>query len=284
MAGRDELRRLVREELAKQRVFEIATVAAVRDDGTVNLRWGEQVLDAVPANVSYSPRKAGDTVLVARWSGGFRVIDKVGSPAAVTQTPETTVTWGNAAPNGSGWQQASTVWVRDHQVYAQLAAGPPPPADHPAPVTISPSSQGAWRDGYIDSGQDPTQGAYPSYPHPYTGAWFYGSQVSAAGAGLASVSIRLSRSGSRHGTFGGVTPRLYLLASSAAGSKTPVLGSGPVSGPALGLGETDSFTLPTSWRDALAAGTAHGIGVSAGVGSDYLIFTGSCGQLTLTYN
>lgn len=281
MSGREELRRLVREEVDKLRTFDLGTVEGVRDDGTLNVRLGGQTLDGIPANVSYSPRAEGDTVLLARWRGGVRVIDRVGAPSSTSAG--TKVTWGNATPNGTGWQQAASVWVRDNEVFAQLSAGDPPPGDVDE---ISPSTQGAWQRGYLDSGQTVSQGAWPTYPHPYTGGWFYGSQVvAAAGAGaIDSISIRLSRTSKRHGVYGAVTPRLYLLAAGSAPNATPPLGDGPVSGPALGLGVSKSFILPTSWRDALASGTAKGIGCYADVGGDYLVFTGSCGQLTLTYS
>lgn len=264
-------------ELAKM------TVDSLRDDGTVNLSQGGAVYENVPCLNSYLDRAAGDVVTVVRWSAGWCVLGKVGAEFDAPAPAATKITWGSAAPSGSGWV-TGTPWVRSGELYIQTAAGGGTSA--PDAVTISPSSQGAWRDGGLDSGQTPTQGAWSSYPHPYTGAWFYGSTISAACTGLtvASMKVKLTRTSSSHGSYGAVRPLLYLLAASSAGSSTPTLGSGPELGPALGLGSSGTFTLPGSWATALAAGTAGGIGVYADVGNSYLVFTGSCGQVTINFS
>jgi hypothetical protein len=273
----------------QQLEFAIYTVDSVRDDGTVNLAEGETIHEAVPCQNSYLDRQAGDTVIVARWRAGWQVIGKAGSEWSPPRTLLPTVpriSWGESAPTGTGWV-TGTPWVRANELYIQTAAGGgSSPAATPDDVTLAPTSQGAWRDGARDSGQAPTQGAWSYYPHPYTGAWFYGSSISAACAGksVASMKLRLARTSTRHGSYSAVRPQLYLLSASSAGGSPPSLGDGPLPGPALGLGSSGTFTVPASWRSALASGSAGGIGVFAGVGSQYLIFTGSCGQLTITFN
>jgi hypothetical protein len=97
------------------------------------------------------------------------------------------------------------------------------------------------------------------------------------------MAITLSRSTEAAGSFGKVQPVLYLLAASSAGASTPSLGDGPVFAPGLGLGSSLKFTLPGSWASSLASGSAGGVGVSTGTGSGYLIFTGSCGQIDVTF-
>jgi len=269
--------------------FALMVVDSVRDDGTVNLVQGGTIYEAVPCLNAYLARAAGDTVMVARWGAGWQVLGKAGpewAPAAASSTAVPRISWGESAPSGSGWV-TGTPWVRAGELYVQTAAGGgSSPATTPDPVTLSPTSQGAWRDGSRDTSQAPTQGAWPAYPHPYTGAWFYGTTVADACAGktVASMSLRLARTTASHGSYGAVRPQLYLLAASTAAGSPPTLGDGPLPGPALGLGSSGKFAVPAAWRAALASGAAGGIGVFAPTGSQYLIFTGSCGQLTTTFN
>jgi hypothetical protein len=253
----------------------------------VNLRQGETVHLAIPALNSYLGRKAGDTVTVVRSNAGWCVIGKVGPEWVPDPEDELDLSWGTGSPPGSGWV-SGTAWARDGAVYVQTAdPAPPPKVLHPRPVTLSPSSQAAYRDGLRDGEQNPSQGCWHSYPHPYTGGWFYGSQISDAcsGKSVASMTIRIARTAEDHGIYGGVKPVLYLLTPGSAPTTTPSLGAGPFYGPALALGVSATFSLPASFATALAAGTASGVGISAGVGdSSYLIATSGCGQITVTFN
>lgn len=259
-------------------------VDSVRDDGTVNLRQGETIYAGIFALTSYVDRKAGDTVTVVRSTAGWCVVGKVGAEWAPPAPDPLDVDWGSGPPAGSGWV-SGTVWVRDGAIWVQTADPTPPPSAS-KPVTLPPTSQGAWRDGHRDNDQSPTQGAWPSYPHPYTGGWFYGTTVVAAcsGKSVAGMKLRVARSATRSGSFGGVRPILYLLSATTAPSATPALGDGPFYGPALALGVSATFDLPGNFRAALASGAAHGVGIAAGVGSSYLVATSGCGQLTITFN
>lgn len=278
----DELAALVRDEVARQAPLTVATVAAVRSDGAVNLAFGDSIVENVPCGSGYPTRAKGDAVLVAKIAAGWAVVMSLGAAPAAAPAG-TKVSWGNGAPSGSGWQQASSVWVRSGEVYAQLATGPAPATD---PVTITPAQEVAWRDGAQDSGQDPTQGAWSSYPHPYTSGWFYGTAIAAACSGLsaATMTVRLARSSSRSGSYGDVPVRLYLHSYASAPTGSPTLDDGPESPISLGLGESGSAHLPSSWVSALASGSARGIAVSAGVGSDYLVYQSGCGQITITFS
>lgn len=264
--------------------FAKMTVDAVREDGTVNLSQGQVIHLGIPCFNSYMNRQAGDTVTVVQWSGGWCVLGK-NDEEFIRQDPDpVTISWGTSPPAGSGWVTGD-IWVREKEIYVQTAAPDPPPAPPSKPSTIQPTSQGAWRGGSRDYDQAPTQGAWSSYPYPYTGAWFYDDAVvnAAAGRTIDSVAIRLARTSKSHGIYGSVRPLLHLINAGSAGSSTPALNSpsSPLQGPALGLGGSATFTLPSSWRDALVAGQARGIGITAGVGDSYLICTSSCGQLTL---
>lgn len=266
----------------QQLEFAMMTVDSVRDDGTVNLAQGGTIHEAVPCQNSYLGRQAGDVVVVARWRAGWQVIGKAGAEyTPPAPAPGVKVSWGASAPAGAGWV-TGTPWVRAGELYIQTAAGGGTSA--PGPVTLAPSSQGAWRDGGLDSGQPPTQGAWPTYPHPYTGAWFWsGAAAACAGNTVQSMTLRIARTASRHGSYGSVRPQLYLLAASSAGGSTPTLGDGPVPGPSLGLGASGTFAVPSSWQSAIATGAAGGIGMFAPTGSQYLIATASCGQLTINF-
>ena len=263
--------------------FMTRTVNSVREDGTVNLTSGDGVLLGVHCWEAYTDRTPGDKVIVARWRGGMAVLGRMGGdPADTPADPGLALSWGTASPPGSGWV-TGTLYVRDGELYVQTASG----ASTPPPASIDPSGQGAWRDGSRDTGQDPTQGAWPTYPHPWTGAWFYGSQITTAAAAgtISALKLTLARSASSHGSYSAVTPILYLTAASSPSSTPPSVLGDPWTGfPALGLGSRRTATLPSSWRDALRDGTAKGVVAKAGTGSSYLIFSGSCGQLSVVYS
>ena len=116
------------------------TVTALRYDGTVNLDWGSTPLEGIPAAASYSPRAVGDVVLVLRTRPGWRVLGPIGPPAAPAPVDDTTITWGQGSPSGSGWQAGATTYVRDGQLYVDLASAPtsPSPAAGTRKVTVKP--------------------------------------------------------------------------------------------------------------------------------------------------
>lgn len=279
----EALRRVIREEIKRSAPFTVARVAAVRADGTVNLEVGGEILPAVPCTSGYPVRAAGDAVLVARMGAGWSVLAKMGSAGEAAED-DAAVSWGTSAPSGSGWQAASTVWVREGEVYAQTAAPAPASA---APVKITPTDRAGYRDGGIDRGEYVAQGAHASYPHPWSGAWVYGTSIADACAGktVARMSVRVERVGKAHGAWGNVPVRLRLHAHTSLPSRTPTFITGNVSPTvSLQLGEADDLVLPAAWAASLASGEARGVGVTAGVGSDYALFTDASGVITATFS
>lgn len=268
-----------------------AVVTAVNDDGTVTLTVMGGTVDSVPCLRSYTPRAEGDVVLVVAQDKRWVVLGAIGDEANLGIPDDTTISWGLGAPYGTGWVRESggNVWVRKGQVHVAYAvADPTPDPSVPSsrPVTINPSDRAAYRDGRIERGEpNPIQGAWPSWPHPYSGVWTYGTAIEAActGQSVDSMKIRLTRAGrGSGGIYGGAQVRLYLHDATSPTGGTPTLYSGWNPGSLL-PGQAKTFVLPSSWVTALASGSARGIGCKAGTGNDYLSY-GACGALTVTFD
>lgn len=267
---------------------DLMTVTALRYDGSVNLEWGTTPLTGIPAMRSYSPRQVGDVVLVLRTPAGWRVLGPVGPATTPEVAQDSTVTWGQGPPEGSGWQPGTTTYVRDGQLYVDLTA--PPTSTSPSAgvrkVTIEPTTTAAYRDGHRDSskGGQPRQGAWPSYPHPWSGIWCYGTKIADAcqGKTVQKMTMRLSRTRAAHGSSSGVRPAFGLHDKTTPSPSLPQL-TGRWSGPPLTHGQIiDSYELPDDVASALASGAKRGIGVSAPTGNQYLIFA-ACGEITIHY-
>lgn len=292
----NDLAALVRAEVARQsNAFQIMQVDSVQEDGSVNLAWGEAIINNVAANQSYNPRNEGDVVLVLNHPAGWRVIDKIGGPvAADTELPDAVdLEFGTPAPGGN-FVKAAAVWVQEGRLYVQTGEGPPPqPDDPPAPpkaskpkpVTLSPSKRQGYRSGRKDN-QRFAQGASPEYPKAWTSIWLYGDKIKNACAGktVDTMKIRVARTKAYHGSPRKVRPKLGLhdYTSTAPGS-TPSL-SRRWSGAGLGLGQSVWMTIPSSQAARLASGADKGLGIGAGTGtSSYLIATGGCGEIKITF-
>lgn len=285
----NDLAALVRAEVGRQmNPYQIMVVDSLQESGTVNLRWGEAIINDVSANQAYNPRAEGDVVLVLQHSAGWRVMDKIGGPVEVEIPEPVDLTFGTPAP--AGYTQASAVWVKDGALYVQTGEGPapgpgePPKASRPKPVSLDTSSQAGYRSGRKD-GSRVAQGAWPSYPHPYTSIWTYGSRIESAcqGKTVDKMQIRVARTSKYHGASGKVRPRLGLHDETSPPSKTPKL-TNRWAGPGLGMGDSKWITIPDSQVEQLASGASRGVGIGAGTGkSDYLIATAGCGQIKITF-
>lgn len=260
-------------------------VESTRDDGKVNLRWGESVFDGIPCSSSYVNRRAGDVVTVQMTSAGWLVQPPAG-PAPPTAQVDTTVTrWGTGAPEGSGWQKATQVWVRDGEVYAQLDAAPtvPPSAPTNSPkVSIGPNNDVLYSNGrrftYYNGGH-PVQGGYGNY----AGAWFYGTKIADACTGktVKAMSLRLVRRAA--GQSVSIRPRLYLHDSATTTNTTPALHNLWTPAKGLSRGESDTYDLPSALVNQLASGTAKGFAVRAS-GGYVLQYGAASGALTITFD
>ena len=82
----NDLAALVRAEVERQmNPYQIMVVDSLQESGTVNLRWGEAIINDVSANQAYNPRAEGDVVLVLQHSAGWRVMDKIGGDRKSTR-------------------------------------------------------------------------------------------------------------------------------------------------------------------------------------------------------
>lgn len=289
----NDLAALVRAEVERQaNPFQVMVVDSVQESGSVNLQWGTAIINDVAANVSYSPRNEGDVVLVLNHAAGWRVMDKIGGPVEIDLPDPVDLEFGTPAPGGN-FTQAAAVWVQEGRLYVQTGEGPPPqPDDPPAPpkaskpkpVTLDPSGRAAYRDGRRD-GSRIAQGAWPSYPHAWTGLWMYGSRIAAACSGktVDSMQIRVARTKKNHGVSGKVRPKLLLHDETSAPKNTPSL-SNRWTGPGLGMGDSKWITIPSAQAARLASGASRGVGISVGTGkSDYMIATDSCGSIRIKF-
>lgn len=286
----NDLAAMVRAEVERQsNPFQIMIVDSLQEDGLVNLRWGEAIINGVAANVSYSPRAEGDVVLVLNHSAGWRVMDKIGGPVQVDIPEPVDLEFGPSAPPAD-FVQVNAIYMKDGAIYGQTGEGPgpgpgdPPKASKPKPVTLDPSGRAAYRSGRRD-GSRVAQGAWPSYPHAWTGLWLFGTRIAAAcqGKTVDTMQIRVARTAKYHGVSGKVRPKLVLHDEASAPKTTPSL-SNRWTGPGLGMGDSKWITIPSSAANRLASGASRGVGISVGTGkSGYMIATDSCGSIRITF-
>lgn len=282
-------------------------VADVTDTGTVNLVLpdGELLLD-VPCAVGYRDRQAGDWVAV-RLSARPVVLWKVGEDPAQTEAEQVqtiaeeaaldaqqvrAATYGTGAPTGTGWQQASAVYVRKvsdrlelHFVVPSVDDPSPeaPPTRAPKSVSISPTDSGSWRNGRPDSYADyPMQGDWTG-GGDRRGGWFYGTAIADACAGKTVSAMTVSFTRRRGSGYNSKRPlHLYLHSYTSPPSGQLSLGEGPEDLLRLSVGGTGTATLPAAWRTALAAGTARGLAIYARGSADYMAVSG--GRLTISFS
>ncbi|MFG3140753.1 hypothetical protein ACGFZA_31680 [Streptomyces sp. NPDC048211] len=282
-----------------------AQVDGVTDLG-VNLRIGEELILDVPCADSYRNRAAGDWVAVTRGARPV-VIWRLGQDPGVETEDEIrelaldaaaeiqvvrAVAWGTGEPFGTGWQAVAATHVRKNEqgkveYYHQLASEtdpppPPPPSRAPSPVTITATSSGSWRNGRPDDyASNPMQGDWTGGGNR-RGGWFYGMKIQTACAGKTVSSMAVTFTRARGSGANGKRPmHLYLHSYTSPPSGQLALGVGPEDLLRLSVGARGTAILPTSWRTALAAGTARGLAIYANGSTDYAAFTG--GSLRITF-
>lgn len=309
----DDLRKMSGDNYPRHKRF---TVSAVNDDDlTVNLDSGDGTpLNGVLCLSSYVNRNIGDLVVVVMFgpsTASWIVVGAYGAaaPDLIFQSdldaaingvkrlipdlpPTVSASMGNAAPTGSGWQQASVLpFMRDdgngaRSIYFQLGTAvtpsgppPPPPAATPDPVTIHPNNGRSYR----TSGQsDPEliQGDWEG--RPWTAALFYGNQIANACAGktVKSIQLTLARQNDSSGWNRSVTVHIGTHGH-ATRSPTNKLNN-LKSFVGLEHGQRRTYTLTTAQVNALKSGSDLGIGMGGGT-SDYLKFTVGSGALLITF-
>lgn len=201
----------------------------------------------------------GNILMMARLGSTYYVITIV--PAAPTSTPAT------PAPTDS----------------TPVDTGDPPPAPKPTTttgtLTCVPVATSCYRDGSWRSDGDPTnsfdlyQGRYggSSYGRN-TGAAFYGSKPHTLnGATCTKATVKIKRLSA--GDYGARSATLRLISQTTRPGGAPTLNES-TSGPSLTIGSSTTFTLPTSWGQALIDGTRGGIGISVSSDDPYIHLAG----------
>lgn len=154
-----------------------------------------------------------------------------------------------------------------------------PPAPKPEVTTgtlvIAPVSTRSYRAsyGWRTDNSDVYQGQYGGWGN-HTGCAFYGSKPqSLEGATVTSASIRVRRG--RGGNFADQTTTLWLVTESTKPATAAPTRTSSTTGPRLAVGETNnSFTIPTSWAQAMVDGTAGGLAIFDSSGSPYVVLNG----------
>lgn len=202
---------------------------------------------------------AGNILLMARLGSTYYVINVV--PAAPTATPAT------PAPVDS----------------TPVDVGDPPPAPKPTTttgtLTCVPTATACYRDGSWRSDGDPTnsfdlfQGRYggSSYGRN-TGAAFYGSKPHTLnGATCTKATLKIKRLSA--GDFAARSATLRLITQASRPGGAPTLNES-TSGPSLTIGNSTTFTLPTSWGQALIDGSRGGIAINVSSDDPYIHLAG----------
>lgn len=306
MSAADDLARALVQGTSSAAPHISAQVVDVTDDG-VNLTYQETLLLNVRCADSYRNRKAGDWVSVRVGSVPVVVhrlgpdpgeeseaeVREIAADVAGDLIPVSAFTWGTTAPAGPEWQQVSALWTRADsngtgQLYAQVAApgtpSPTPPATRPPKnATITVTDSGSWRGGRPDEyASTPMQGDWTG-SGPRRGGWFYGMKIQTACAGksVSSMSVAFTRK-TGSGVNGKRPLHLYLHGYTSPPSGQLSLGAGPEELLRLSVGAKGTANLPSSWRTALASGSARGLAIYTTGRDDYMGVTG--GTITIKFS
>lgn len=244
--------------------FRSGTVADVLDDA-VNVRVGTEIVGPVP-NFSPHPLAIGDSVTLLTDVIGRTVC--LGSPSGpvVVPDPDTTFVHAAAAPVGTGWVQASSVYFRvdgSRVTEVHLVQSAPPPAPTSSEVVVKPIGSQSWRDGAWISQLSPEQG-YGYYGNTdMTGLWWYSASrlTPLRGKTITSARFRVRRSAGTNGPMARVTVGLRLTPHAERPAVYPtLLDTWAVA--SLTRGAQTDIDLPASWRTKLSDGSASGFAVT----------------------
>jgi hypothetical protein len=202
---------------------------------------------------------AGNIVLLARLGSTYYLISVV--PAAPTSTPAPPAQPDNQQPD----------------------IGDPAPAPKPTvttgTLTCVPVGTSCYRDGSWRSDGDPVnsfdlfQGRYGGSSFGRnTGVAFYGSKPHTLnGATCTKATVKIKRLSA--GDFSARSATLRLVSQTTRPGGAPTLNES-TSGPSLKINDSTTFTLPSSWGQALIDGTRGGIGISISSDDPYIHLAG----------
>lgn len=86
--------------------FRVLVVKEVNEDNTVDLIYGNQVLGNISSMESYTPRVAGDVVIVVLTTFGWFVLGKTGAELSVPVPPPAPASSSGVVSTWVGWQKA----------------------------------------------------------------------------------------------------------------------------------------------------------------------------------
>jgi len=223
-------------------VLQLATATAAKSGSTVTATIG---------TITTTVQVARDLTVAA---GDVLVVAKVGSGSRAQ--------W---FALGRGYTAAPAA--------VQPTEGPPPVYGVASGrLTVLPTFTGTYRDGAWLTGVDePAQGAYGGAGNA-TGVAYYGYKPqSISGATVTGARVALRRGPG--GTASAQTATLQQVAGVLFDGSAPSL-LDDITGPALAIGDSTVFAVPTAWAQDFVDGNAGGLGVFDADGSPYMRFTG----------
>lgn len=236
--------------------------------------------DAAGNRVSLNGITSGIGIAVGAKASGLVTVTVSGVDIVMNAARDVTF----AAGDRLAFTRNGGIWVAYARLDTAATTGPgadtpnpkPPP---PKPVTVTGSKTftpvetrsrqaSKWRTDNDDvyQGQHGGQGNH-------TGCAFYGNGPrSLNGATVTGASVKLRRAGK-----GGITAAqdttFRLVTNKTRPSGAPTLTSS-TDGPNLKWGQSTTFTIPTSWAQAMVDGTAGGLAIFESDGSPYVILDG----------
>lgn len=236
--------------------------------------------DAASNRVSLAGVTSGIGIAKGAKSSGLLTVTVSGIDVVMNGARDVTF----AAGDRVLFTRAGGIWTATTRLDTAATAGPSgdtpnptPPPPKPtvrtgtkvfSPVETRSRQASKWR----NDNDDVYQGEYGGQGN-HTGCAFYGNGPrSLAGATVTSATVRLRRR-----SAGGITAAqdttFWLITNRTRPSGAPTRTSS-TDGPNLKWGQSTTFTLPTSWGQALVDGTAGGLAIYESDGSPYVILDG----------
>lgn len=181
-------------------------------------------------------------------------------------------------------QRHGSLWVVVGILYAAAvgtdesnqAAPTPNPVAVNGKLVVSPIETRTWdsdHSSWTYRGNDSVyQGEYSSFGLN-RGCIFYGSKPSSLEGATATGAYVSYRRLSKGGSASAQTSTLWLVTNKTRPAGAPTLTSS-TTGPTAAWGAQGTFTVPTSWAQAMLDGTAGGLALYDADGSPYMIFAG----------
>lgn len=172
---------------------------------------------------------------------------------------------------GSAWWAVQRLYGAAPAAVTNEVAPQPKPSTVTGTLVCAPVETRSYRGGWRTDTDDVRQGSYGGWGN-HTGCAFYGAKPrSLSGATVTSAKVRVSRLSG--GTYAATGTTLRLVTQAYKPSGAPTLGSS-TTGPSLAVGKSATFTIPTSWAQAMVDSTAGGLAVYDASGSPYVILSG----------